>query len=502
MKVMKKKYILFAMALGLLTACDPIKDEEDFIVDNPTAEQLLEGATFEQFDAATNEDGTVTYTPSETGNYVKYNIPSVSSVTIYYIKNGSEMSLDFGSSAGMFTFIPSRGSNPVQTVYFRYINQDGEEIVATRDFTFTVASDLTAEMKLLVSNDGSKVWKWDTTAPNGRVWGNMGTSFDGRDLALTGNGQWWGVTSEEEFMGQLNHTDDGQAHGDESMDATMVMTEDGMIYTYDAEGNEIRSGKFSVSNYDPSYGTDARYCGILNTDAGSIMFPYEINSGGNMPTQFYIAYLSAGRLVLVYPDQGDWSNASGEATFWQFRSESDIMGCLTDYSEAKWSWDRDGQCWGNGQYAGNSGEEFANNYANQWWGVNDPAELLDQLNHSDTGEATGEESFDAYMIFTADGLITTYNAAGEEIRSGSFSVTSNNGERVINSESGVEWQLGTLTTTEGSILFPFKINSTPAGEKPTDFDVLKITDDKIVLVYGGNGAWNECTVWRFEKVSE
>ena len=45
---MKKKIFLFAVAVGLLTACDPIKDEASMDIDNITAEQLMEGATFSQ----------------------------------------------------------------------------------------------------------------------------------------------------------------------------------------------------------------------------------------------------------------------------------------------------------------------------------------------------------------------------------------------------------------------------------------------------------------------
>jgi hypothetical protein len=37
------------------------------------------------------------------------------------------------------------------------------------------------------------------------------------------------------------------------------------------------------------------------------------------------------------------------------------------------------------------------------------------------------------------------------------------------------------------------------GTKPTDFDILKLTDNQLVLVYGGNGTWGEATYWRFKK---
>ena len=50
---MKKSIVLFAVALGVLTSCDPIKDEQDFDVTNISANDLLNGATFAQYaDAA------------------------------------------------------------------------------------------------------------------------------------------------------------------------------------------------------------------------------------------------------------------------------------------------------------------------------------------------------------------------------------------------------------------------------------------------------------------
>lgn len=323
---MRNKYLLFALALGLLTACEPIKEEADFSITNITSEQLLAGATFEQFDAVTDEEGNVTYVPDEAGNYIKYSIPAVSSVYIYYLNAaGGETQLSMGSSGGMFSFVPVRGSDPVQTIYFRYINQNGEVVEASREFTLTPSTELSPEMKLLVGESGSKTWTWNTEAPNGWVWGNMGASggvYDGQDLALNGSGLWWGVTTTAEFEGQASQTDDGAVHPDQNLNATMVFSEAGIVTCYDADGNQIRMGTFSVQNYDPDYSeSNNAYCGILHTDAGSILFPYEINSGGNMPTDFEIAYLSEDRLVLTYPDGGDWTTApNGEGTFWQFKS--------------------------------------------------------------------------------------------------------------------------------------------------------------------------------------
>ena len=178
---MKKSIILFAVALGMLTSCDPIKEDKDFDVTNITAEGLLNGAQFSQY-----ADEACT-TPKDNGNFIKFNCPNTSGVTIYYIKpDGNEAVLSAGKPAGVFNFVPMRGSDPNQTLYFRYINQNGEEVVAQKQFTVEVAADLAPEVKLLVSDDGKKTWKWNTNAPDGQVWGNMGDgggNYNHRDFA-------------------------------------------------------------------------------------------------------------------------------------------------------------------------------------------------------------------------------------------------------------------------------------------------------------------------------
>ena len=58
----------------------------------------------------------------------------------------------------------------------------------------------------------------------------------------------------------------------------------------------------------------------LNTTAGTILWPYEINSGGNMPTWFDVVYLTSDKMCLVYPDKGS-QGAWGEASFWHFKAK-------------------------------------------------------------------------------------------------------------------------------------------------------------------------------------
>ena len=142
----------------MLTACDPIKDSKTLDIDSYTSNSLLDGAEFSQY-----ADQACT-TPAADGNWIKYNIPNASGIYIYYIKaDGSEFKLTSGAAGGVFNFVPSRGSDPNQTVYFKYINANGEEVVASKDFTVAVAAELKPEVRLIASNAyGKKTWKWNT----------------------------------------------------------------------------------------------------------------------------------------------------------------------------------------------------------------------------------------------------------------------------------------------------------------------------------------------------
>ena len=487
---MKKSILLFAVALGMLTACDPIKEKGSMDIDNYTSANLLDGATFSQY-----ADEACT-TPAADGNWIKYNIPNASSVFIYYIKaDGSEFKLASGAGGGVFNFVPSRGSDPLQTVYFRYINANLDEVVASKEFTVQVAAELKPEIRLIASNDyGKKTWKWDPSI-NGVVWGNMGyCGGSGADVALAANGQWWGVTSTEEFNQQLGHSTDGVNQGDGDMDAYMVSTEDGILNAYDAKGNVIRSDAYSIENYNPN---GEWKVGDLVTKA--ILWPYEINSGANIPGRYEICYLSSDKMCLVYPDGGDFGGLGGwgEATFWRFSSSSDVKGMAYGYDNGKdWTWDTeatDGVVWGNMGYCGGAGSDVGISSNGKWWGVTSEAEFMGQLNHTNDGNAHGDESMDAFMTLTPDGVITRHAGDGSVINTGSFEFD----ETVAN-----EWKVANLNTTAGTILFPYEINS--GGNMPTTFEVVYLTGNKMCLVYpdggdfGGLGGWGEATFWHFK----
>lgn len=490
---MKKSIIFMMAAVGLLTACDPSKDDISMPSSSLSEQQLSDGFSFKQYDE--------TYTQEKAdGNYFTF-FTSPSRVVRIYQKDadGVENVLVSGVANGKFKIVPKRGNPNDQTFYVETMNFDGSKVVIEKSCNVYVPTELTPEMRILASDAyGYKVWTWDTSF--GRSWGNgQYAGNSGEEFANTEGNVWWGCMPED-LIGQLNHSDTGVATGEENSAAYMEFYDDGNIKTYDAAGNLIRKGKFSINNWNngeyinnPESGNPWNVA-TLTTTQGAILFPFKINGGGEMPTDFDIIKLTSDQLVLVYGGNGTW----GEATWWRFKSSSDGEGMLTEFDDKSWTWDTEfNRSWGNGQYAGNAGIDFANSEANVWWGCL-PEDLVGQLGHSNTGVATGEEDSNAYMTFNwKNSSIKSFDASGKEIRSGKFELKWDYGKRTTNADSGNEWSLGTLHTDAGSILFPFKING--GGEMPTDFDVLKLTNDQMVLVYGGNGTWGEATWWRFKK---
>ena len=131
----------------------------------------------------------------------------------------------------------------------------------------------------------------------------------------------------------MQHSDTGVATGEESADAYMTFDwKAGKVTSYDAAGTAIRSGNFVITNWDenrsiPSAeGSQASWSyGTLTTDAGAILWPFQINSHNadhdntTCPTTFEILQLDADHMKLMYPQEGvgSW----GEATWWAFKKK-------------------------------------------------------------------------------------------------------------------------------------------------------------------------------------
>jgi hypothetical protein len=494
---MKKQTILMVAALGLLTACDPSKDSISMPGDSGlTSEQLTSGFSVTQY-----SDETYT-TEAADGNYFTFTTSPSRVVTVYQLdEDGAQNVLVSGVANGKFKIVPKRGNPTSQTFYFETKDFNGNTIKGSKTVNVYVPQELEPAVRWLASDaHGSKTWYWDTEFRAGPVWGNVGYAA-GDDWT---SGIWWGATPEE-LTGQLQHSDTGVATGEENSNATMVIYDDGNIACFDAGGNQIRKGKYTVDgwtgerNHASIDGSQAAWSyGKLNTSEGAILFPFQINGGGTKPTNFEIIQLDANHLKLIYAAAG--TGSWGEATWWAFTSHSDDEAALTNFDTKDWTWDtefrEDGAVWGNLGYA--AGEDWTSGI---WWGAK-PEDLTGQLQHSDTGVATGEESADAYMTFNwKNGKVTCYAADGSEIRSGNYSVMWLGGERIQQSVDGSQanWAYGTLSTDPGSILFPFQINS--GGNKPTDFEIIELDAEHLKLIYApeGTGSWGEATWWAFKK---
>ena len=478
-----------------LTACDPAQEKVDNNTVKATEQEILSGITFTQY---ADEACTV---PQADGNYIFYQTKPGRQVQIFSYRGDGSMNLMASGASGVFSIKPGRGSDPKQSFYIRHLNSDGSVTTAETSLTVYVQQELDPEIKYFASNAyGSKTWKWNVgnTTTGGHVWGNFGADGSWRGETLN-DFVWWGVDDAADLLDQLGHSVSGAATGEEDNDATMVFTEDGLVKCFDANGKEIRSGSYEVKDWTGEL--DGFKYGTLHTSQGATLFPFEINAkdngGQRYVTDYWIYALSTDEMILVYPDNGAFSGWS-EGTYWNFKSTTDIDGMLNGYGKKTWKWNignetSGGHVWGNfGSDASWRGETL-NDFV--WWGVDDAAQLLDQLGHSVTGAATGEEDNDAKMVISDDGLVKCYDATGKEIRNGTW-------ELDLSTADG--WKLGTLKTSAGATLFPYEINAKDNGGQRyvTDYWIFSISDKEMILTYPDNGAfsgWSEGTYWNFVK---
>lgn len=469
--------------------------DPDSIV-KPTAAQVEAGLTFSQYaDAACT-------TPDEAGNYLKFNC---STGVVRVISGGKELATAAG---GVVSLPVKRGQEPVCEVTFRYYNFDGSTVEVTKTFKCTPPTELAQEMLYLVSDNGKKVWKYSNVCPG---WGNAGHSGSGEDFAnFNVDCKWWGFTSTEGALDQPQHNGDAaNFEKDADYNSFMIFTEDGTVTCYTPTGEPFRSGKFDVKDYDPTRSSGWQI-GKLVTDVPALLWPWVINGdahgvgAGAGVTEFDIMELNGAVMTLTYttPDvgSGSWS----EITFWQFMAATMEPTSL----EGKWGWSSTSTAWGNAGHSGaGAGFNGPGVVDGKWWGVDSPEGLLDQPQHSGDGKngPEGDGNSDAYMIFEGN-TVTSYNAAGEKIRGGDFTVVLNDPlDGAGRSAKG--WELGTLTTSEPALLFPWVINGDAhgvgAGAAVPAFDIMYFDSCNMTLTYTtpdvSSGSWQEISFWCFER---
>lgn len=168
----------------------------------------------------------------------------------------------------------------------------------------------------------------------------------------------------------------------------------------------------------------------------------------------------------------------------------EMLLLVSDNGKKVWKW-APNTPYGNAGNSGNGAGFDGGAVDGQWWGVDCADSLTTQLAHSG-GVAYGDESNAAYMVFTEDGVVTTYKPTGEVVRSGKFEVKNYDPSRA----SG--WEIGKLITPEPALLFPWSINE--GGKGVTEYDLMHLTAQQMTLVYtkgNGSGSWAEISYWKF-----
>ena len=463
---------MIALAGAAMVSCEPE------LLKGPEAGENVDLATLQSGFTILGQYADANCTvPQSDGNYIKYTTSPATTVQISNIKNGAKNILATGPS-GVFNISPKRGQDSHQTFTVSAISPDASVVSFESSVNVYVAADLTQDMKYLLSDAGLKSWMWaSATDP---VWGNAGNSGGGASYtAGVVDGQWWG-TSPEGLLDQLNHAVGGAATGAESPNAYMTFDEDGNIETVGGDGNVIASSTYAVKNWDETRAGGWELA-KLTTDAPAVLFPFSINEGGKYVTEFDLMYLDYNYMTLVYT-KGNGAGSWGEITWWKFKNASSVADALNGGSTRNWGWAyADAPVWGNAGNTGSGASFTAGVVDGQWWGAT-PEELTGQLAHSGNQPATGEESFDAYMTFNADGTVATYAADGSKIRGGEYTVEMNADGRA---SSG--WELGKLKTSQAAILFPYSINE--GGVEVNEFDIMYADAENLTLVYTkGNGA--------------
>ena len=176
---------------------------------------------------------------------------------------------------------------------------------------FKNASDADAAL----AGNGQRAWTWNTI--DGATWGNAGYNAGLANAAGEIPGKWWGCTPEQLETEQIQHAG-GVVYGYGSDDAYMVFNSiDGTVTSYKGDGSKIASSAYEVKDFVMNLDVYSKGKLVTSGDMPGIMFPFAINQGGALATEYEIIYLDGTIMSLVnnYAGSGDW----GECTWWRFK---------------------------------------------------------------------------------------------------------------------------------------------------------------------------------------
>lgn len=251
---------------------------------------------------------------------------------------------------------------------------------------------------------------------------------------------------------------------------------------------------------------------ILSKGGATGTFKIVPRRGADPLQKFYVRTMNA---------DGTWTEVEKSATVYVPSDLTPEMKLLASdsYGKKVWTWDtefrEDAGTWGNCGYAAGSGDTFADAGNGIWFACypdylenpNPNDNNKTQMVHSNSDKGLGE-GVGAYMEFSDDGKIVTYNQKGEKIREGKYSVEGYTGERNHPSIDGSQanWSLGTLKTDAATILWPFCINwkKNNLDPTPTEFEIMQLDVNHLKLIYAptSTGGWGEATWWAFKSESD
>lgn len=292
----------------------------------------------------------------------------------------------------------------------------------------------------------------------------------------------------------------------------------GITYVKKANSTEVPSGEYEEVNADKreyfSLYVEDSWIAYMVTHEGSDVNGDGVISDdevGDSVSQFYRWFNTENSVHIV---SSSWSNDLGDFYFnndgtyitvgeivfarKSSRTRPEIWSMLMGtYEKAKvWTWDSsvNGYYWGLMGYHASSGKDVGLNGAGTYWGIIDEDDFKTAF-YDPYDSYRGDGNPNAYMTFDYNGMITSVDANGVNIRYGYASISN------YNNSNPNAYHHGYLETTEGCILWPYEVNG--YGNKPTRYEIAYVDDNHLTLVYPKNGdfnasPWTSATFWHFK----
>lgn len=255
-----------------------------------------------------------------------------------------------------------------------------------------------------------------------------------------------------------------------------------------AEDRETLSGAITADQLQISAtpqvvdGKNSNYID-LNSDGVPVLSSWDFGSGVTVNTKTTVQVVLKGENQIKFTGRNHDGSTIEKILTVQVDTLINVpaeWGYLCGTGDKNWVWDNtqpNEEVWGNGGYKGN--------VAPGWWKVN-----IDGIDGQAAGEGKG-----ASMNFAISGSKLTQKKADGTTESGSFSFDMS---EVTLDDGGAVWGKGKLYTKSISVLCGIAPNE--GGARVSEYDILTLDDDKLVLgrPEPGAGSWGTAWFWMFK----